>query len=76
MPLLYDRWFDLVSSQVWSVREDAAISLGKTMLALVHLEGAQTRSVTTVLNVCRGLLPNAKDQLAMTIDEWKSKQVR
>ena len=73
LPLLIDRWMDLIGSQVWSVREDAAISLGKTMLAYTHAD-ANDRTVSMVLNVCRGLLPSAMDQLAMTVSEWKRNQ--
>ncbi|CAB9501504.1 expressed unknown protein [Seminavis robusta] len=65
---LWDRWTEQLTDQIWSVREDAAAALGDAMQAYGK------EMVDKCVALVKKLMPSAKDQPAMTMDEYKQKQ--
>jgi hypothetical protein len=63
--LLQQRWFEQVTDQIWSVRQDAAVALGDAMVAY------PTELPPKVLEWIKTNLPSAKNQPAMTKEEYK-----
>lgn len=65
---LWERWTEQLTDQIWSVREDAARALGDAMQAYgkeMHVK---------IIALVKKLMPSAKDQPAMTMEEYKQKQ--
>ena len=63
---LWERWTEQLTDQIWSVRQDAAVALGDALQAygpefLQRLRGLVDK-----------LLPSARDQPAMTQEEYKA----
>lgn len=65
---LWERWTEQLTDQIWSVREDAAAALGDAMQAYGK------EMVDKCIALVKKLLPSAKDQPAMTMEEYKQKQ--
>ncbi|CEG46510.1 conserved hypothetical protein [Plasmopara halstedii] len=61
---LYHLWIDHLADNIWSVREDAAIALGNVIRA--YGEEALDR----ILKIVDEYLPLAKQQAAMTLQEY------
>lgn len=66
--MLWERWTEQLTDQIWSVRENAAVALGDAMQAY----GKEIH--TKCVDLVKKLLPSAKDQPAMTMEEFKAKQ--
>jgi len=64
---LWERWTEQLTDQIWSVREDAAGALGDAMQAYGK------EMVDRCLALVKKLMPSAKDQPAMTMEEYKKK---
>lgn len=65
---LWERWTEQLTDQIWSVREDAAAALGDAMQAYGK------EMVDRCIALVKKLLPSAKDQPAMTMEEYKQNQ--
>ena len=65
---LWERWTEQLTDQIWSVREDAAAALGDAMQAY----GKEMHE--RCIDLVKKLLPSAKDQPAMSMEEYKEKQ--
>ena len=65
---LWERWTEQLTDQIWSVREDAAAALGDAMQAY----GKEMHE--RCIDLVKKLLPSAKDQPAMSMEEYKQKQ--
>jgi hypothetical protein len=65
---LWERWTEQLTDQIWSVREDAAAALGDAMQAYGK------EMMDKCIALVKKLLPSAKDQPAMTMEEYKQKQ--
>lgn len=68
LPTLFERWTEQLTDQIWSVREDAAVALGDAIVAY------GPDMLTKVLTVLHERIPAAKDQPAMSRDEYKRLQ--
>lgn len=68
LPLLYSRWTEQVTDQIWSVREGAAIALSDAMCA--YGKDFQRK----LINLMHELLPGAKDEPPMSMEEYKARQ--
>lgn len=68
LSLLFSKWTEQLTDQIWSVREDAAVALGDA----VEAYGASM--FDQVLAVVKESLPGAKNQPAMTQEEYKRRQ--
>jgi len=68
LPILFQRWTEQLTDQIWSVREDAAVALGDAIQAY------GTSMIDQVLTVLRRDLPCARSQEAMTHEEYKRRQ--
>jgi len=71
LPMLFERWTDHLCDQIWSVREDAAVALGDALRAYVY-----DRSLVfdPLMSVIESNIPLAKDQPAMTREEYIARQ--
>jgi len=69
--MLFERWTDHLCDQIWSVREDAAVALGDALRAYVY-----DRSLVfdPLMSVIESNIPLAKDQPAMTREEYIARQ--
>lgn len=65
---LWERWTEQLTDQIWSVREDAAVALGDAM------EAYGKEMMDRCVALAKKLLPSAKEQPAMTMEEYKQKQ--
>jgi hypothetical protein len=65
---LWERWTEQLTDQIWSVREDAAVALGDAM------EAYGKEMFDKCLALVKKILPSAKDQPAMSMEEYKQKQ--
>jgi len=68
LPTLFDRWTEQLTDQIWSVREDAAVALGDA------IEAYGQEMLGKVLGVMRKGIPAARDQPAMSREEYKRLQ--
>lgn len=66
--MLWERWTEQLTDQIWSVRENAAVALGDAVQAY----GKEIAD--NCLTLVKKLLPSAKDQQPMTMEEYKDKQ--
>jgi hypothetical protein len=65
---LFERWTEQLTDQIWSVRENAAVALGDAIVAYGQ------PMYDEVLRVVKTNLPTARDQPAMTREEYKRRQ--
>jgi len=65
---LFERWTEQLTDQIWSVRENAAVALGDAIVAYGQ------PMFDEVLAVVKKNLPTARDQPAMTREEYKRRQ--
>lgn len=68
LPTLFARWTEQLTDQIWSVREDAAVALGDAIVAY------GPEMFEKVLTVLRERIPAARDQPAMSREEYKKLQ--
>ena len=68
LPVLFSRWTEQLTDQIWSVREDAAVALGDA------IEAYGASMFDQVMEVLKKDLPSARDQPAMTREEYKLRQ--
>mmetsp|Transcript_24365 Transcript_24365/g.51022 ORF Transcript_24365/g.51022 Transcript_24365/m.51022 type:complete len:949 (+) Transcript_24365:84-2930(+) len=68
LPTLFERWTEQMTDQIWSVREDAAVALGDAIAAY------GPDMLEKVMKVLKKSLPAAKDQPAMSREEYKKLQ--
>jgi hypothetical protein len=68
LPTLFDRWTEQLTDQIWSVREDAAVALGDA------IEAYGQEMLVKVIGVMRKGIPAARDQPAMSREEYKRLQ--
>lgn len=68
LPTLFARWTEQLTDQIWSVREDAAVALGDAIVAY------GPEMFEKVLAVLRERIPAARDQPAMSREEYKKLQ--
>jgi hypothetical protein len=68
LPILFERWTEQLTDQIWSVREDAAVALGDAIVAY------GPDMLEKVLTVIRRSIPAAKNQPAMSREEYKRLQ--
>ncbi|KAL3784515.1 hypothetical protein ACHAW5_005278 [Stephanodiscus triporus] len=68
LPTLFDRWTEQLTDQIWSVREDAAVALGDAIAAY------GPDMLGKVLTVIRASIPAAREQPAMSREEYKKLQ--
>ena len=68
LPTLFERWTEQLTDQIWSVREDAAVALGDAVTAY------GPDMLEKVLPIIRKSLPAAKEQPAMSREEYKRLQ--
>lgn len=68
LPILFDLWKTNLTDQIWSVREGAAVALGEAVRA--HGEDLLVK----VLAEAERLLPGAREQPAMTLEEKRALQ--
>ncbi len=68
LPTLFDRWTEQLTDQIWSVREDAAVALGDA------IEAYGQEMLGKVVGVMRKGIPAARDQPAMSREEYKRLQ--
>jgi HEAT repeat len=66
LKLLWERWTEQLTDQIWSVREDAAVALGDA------LEAYGPEIMEKIRDLIRKILPAAKDQPAMTRQQYKT----
>jgi len=65
---LWERWTEQLTDQIWSVREDAAVALGDA------LEAYGVDFLNEIRKLLTKLLPSAREQPAMTMQEFKAHQ--
>lgn len=65
---LFERWTEQLTDQIWSVRENAAVALGDAIVAYGQ------PMFDEVLQVVKTNLPTAREQPAMTREEYKRRQ--
>lgn len=65
---LFERWTEQLTDQIWSVRENAAVALGDAIVAYGQ------PMFDEVLRVVQTNLPTAREQPAMTREEYKRLQ--
>mmetsp|Transcript_7159 Transcript_7159/g.17450 ORF Transcript_7159/g.17450 Transcript_7159/m.17450 type:complete len:807 (-) Transcript_7159:221-2641(-) len=68
LPTLWTRWTEQLTDQIWSVRADAAVALGQACQAYGQ------DFFDKLINFIQENLPAAKQQPAMTLEEYKSLQ--
>jgi hypothetical protein len=68
LPTLFARWTEQLTDQIWSVREDAAVALGDAIVAY------GPEMFEKVLTVLRERIPAAREQPAMSREEYKKLQ--
>jgi HEAT repeat len=65
LKMLWERWTEQLTDQIWSVRQDAAVALGDA------LEAYGPEFLDQLRILIRKILPAARDQPAMTREEFK-----
>ena len=68
LPVLFTRWTEQLTDQIWSVREDAAVALGDA------IEAYGPKMFDQVMEVLKRDLPSAREQPAMSREEHKLRQ--
>ena len=68
LPVLFSRWAEQLTDQIWSVREDAAVALGDA------IEAYGAPMFDQVMEVLKKNLPSARDEPALSREEYKLRQ--
>ncbi len=68
LPVLFSRWTEQLTDQIWSVREDAAVALGDA------IEAYGAPMFDQVMEILTRDLSSAKNQPAMSQEEYKLRQ--
>jgi hypothetical protein len=68
LPTLMERWTTQLTDQIWSVRQDAAVALGDAV------EAYGNEVLDELLKLLGEKIPSAKEQPAMTMEEYKKRQ--
>jgi hypothetical protein len=68
LSVLFNKWTEQLTDQIWSVREDAAVALGDA------IEAYGAPMFDQVIDVLRRDLPKARDEPAMSREEYQRRQ--